>query len=125
MRSGDVLVSIQATFEPRGADAAATEERMHFLIGKPFFKPHLLILCRVSPPSATRDIMIIHEETDEGRGVWSFCTSFQLAADLLQRHGGTCSAVSVCICHQLEMRSMNVVRMGEQSDFLSVWLYPA
>lgn len=106
MRSGDILFKVMAVFNPPNADPI--EEVTHYCIGKPFFRPQLLILCRAVGNPPDLKTVAVH---DDGQTEFFFCTSMQLCADLLKRE-----AIEVCVSvERYELRGLNCLRLVDDA----------
>lgn len=110
LRSGDVMFELKTVFSAAvdDSDAAAApaepraiEEVERFIVAKPFFRPYMLVLCKISEPDANQCVRIVHgsdADTEDGepqlQRFW-FITSFQLCTQVLQKHNGRCASVSI------------------------------
>lgn len=114
------------------AEPRAIEEVERFIVAKPFFRPYMLILCKISDPDANQCVRIVHGgsdgDTEDGEPLqrfW-FLTSFQLCTQVLQKHNGRCTSVSIKFVNYKRFSrccSLNVLPLLELSDPQTVFLY--
>ena len=113
MRSGDIVFKIKAQFSCN----PAREEAEYFMVGKPFFRPYLFILCQLSCPNNQNDTMIVYDESDidHGQNAFVFTTSLFLCEQLLQRHERSLSSLCVSVL-EYESRSLNILRLAAENS---------
>eukprot|EP00435_Cladocopium_sp_Y103_P028926 s1867_g7.t1 len=72
LRSGDILFHLKATFEVQRPES---ESSWFFLVAKPFFRPYLMILCRltVSPDNRNKLMIVDTTANDSDLGEKKIC----------------------------------------------------